>query len=288
MAKGKKDEMLIHLLSSRFTVIDLETTGRSSAKGAEIIEIGACKIDVNEPRARCFKTFVKPKLCKHIPSFIVDLTGIHDEEVANAPYAEVALRKLYEFIGDDVIAFHNAAFDWSRFLKPGFETIGLRVNNPVICTMVLSRVILQQNGYEGPYNLAALCEHFGSPIQGAHRAYNDARYTAALLKRLRSIAITSGMCPQAEIGGVQEEESRFADYGNIHILKISPWSKGKEERLYVRTTVADIYYDYVRNLWSVQRLRDGNQVDMGQWEKYFVHAMGIEDLGTWLDDHRPA
>ena len=106
---GKTDKPL----HTDYICFDLETTGLSSSK-ERITEIGAVRVH-NGEITESFNTFVDPE--KPIPAKITELTGITDEMVAGAPKEEEAVRKFFEFCGEDVILVaHNANFDTS-FLR---------------------------------------------------------------------------------------------------------------------------------------------------------------------------
>ena len=62
---------------------------------------------------------------------------------------------------------------------------------------------------------------------------------------------------------------------------------GNEERLYINTSTAQIYYDYVRNIWSVQQLKTGRSLDMNKWEPYLQRELNVSNLMEWLEDRRP-
>lgn len=280
-----KEEMLWHLQNcNEIAVIDIETTGLSRDKGAEIIEIGVFRYNFNLKKARKFHCYVKPKNGR-VPKKIIELTGITNEDVKNAPYEEIVLPKLRDFIGDCPLVFHNAAFDWTRFLKKGFMSAGCYITNPVLCTKVLSKWLLPLQGYDGPYKLESLCSYFGCEIQGAHRADNDARYTAALANRLREIGFS--LNSQVSGFGIKAETNKqICTFNDVRIQRITPWHKGKHERLYIETSVASIYYDYNRKLWTVNRLKKDEEIDMGIWENFLAKTCSISDMSTWLEDHR--
>lgn len=84
-------------LSGSFVVFDTETTGLD-ANTERLTEIGAVYVEngkINEEKKFC--TFVNPG--KPIPQKVVDLTGINDAMVADAPTPEEAIRALKNFAG---------------------------------------------------------------------------------------------------------------------------------------------------------------------------------------------
>ena len=78
--------------------LDVETTGLS-AKRDRIIEIYMLKVahngDVSE-----YHSFINPE--RPIPEFITKLTGITEEDVANAPVEGEAAKSIRDFISDGV------------------------------------------------------------------------------------------------------------------------------------------------------------------------------------------
>ena len=90
-----------------YVAFDIETTGLNP-KYDKIIEIGAVRVRNGEP-ADTFSTFINP--AKGLPARIVELTGIHDADVADAPYIDEILDVFLAFVGDDVLLGHNILFD---------------------------------------------------------------------------------------------------------------------------------------------------------------------------------
>ena len=71
-----------------YAVVDLETTGHSSAKGDRIIQIAIVFIKNGEIGEK-YVRFVNPG--QKIPAFIRQLTNIADEDVKDAPcFEEIA------------------------------------------------------------------------------------------------------------------------------------------------------------------------------------------------------
>jgi DNA polymerase III epsilon subunit-like protein len=89
--------------------LDTETTGFSTAYGAEIIEVAI----VDERGRPVVNTLIKPE--GYIPSHITRITGIDAYMVASAPTLKQAWPMIREAItGQDIIIF-NAKFDRAFF-----------------------------------------------------------------------------------------------------------------------------------------------------------------------------
>ncbi len=151
-------------------VFDLETTGLEPT-AAEIIEIGAFKVKGKELQS-VFSNLVHPE--KPISAEITRITGIDNEMVKDAPYAETVLNKFIEFIGSDLLIAHNADFD-IPFLKHHLKKyLNVEIENQVACTLKLSRHLLP-NLYN--HKLHTVGEHFNLPIKNRHRAIGDVEIT---------------------------------------------------------------------------------------------------------------
>ena len=132
--KGEKDENL----DGTFVCFDIETTGLSPNK-EKITEIGAVKIK-NGVVIDTFETFVNPE--KPIPQKIVELTGINDGMVKDAPKDEEAVKAFLDFVDGAVLVAHNAPFDTS-FIQNVCERMGVTYNLTSIDTVVICRSILK-------------------------------------------------------------------------------------------------------------------------------------------------
>ena len=170
-----------------FCVVDLETTGSSSAAGG-ITEIGAVKYRGGEEVSR-FSTLINPG--QPIPAHIVMLTGISSSMVADAPRIEDVLEVFLDFVQGTVLVAHNARFDVG-FLNAALERHGYDpLSNAVVDTVTLARRLVRS---EVPNcKLSTLAAHFNFPHQPVHRAMDDVLATGDLLHYLIERAAAFGV-----------------------------------------------------------------------------------------------
>jgi len=162
--------------SATYVVLDLETTGLNPRLD-EIMEIGAVKI-VEGRIADEFHTLVKPITLKEKS---LQITGITEEMLKDAPEIGEVIDRLWEFLKDAVLVAHNADFDIS-FLKHTFARFGREFNPPYVDTLRLSQALLRNQ--MKAFSLDKLVEHFKLGKFQHHRALDDARVTARVFLEL--------------------------------------------------------------------------------------------------------
>lgn len=190
LAQLSFDDLGTPLQDVTWCVVDLETTGASPRRGAQITEIGAVKVRGGEVIGE-FNTLVNPGA--PIPGFITVLTGITNEMVADAPRIDRALPDFLEFSQDCVLVAHNAPFDIG-FLRAASQDLEIGWPRPqVVDTLTLARKVLQRDEVPN-MKLATLAARF-SQVVPDHRALTDARATVdvlhALFERLGSFDVTT-------------------------------------------------------------------------------------------------
>lgn len=155
-------------IDSEVVIFDLETTGLSASTD-RMTEIGAVKYKNGELIGE-FSTFVNP-LCT-IPQKIVEITGITDDMVKDAPLEEEALRAFYEFCGgsDSILVAHNAGFDMS-FIREAARRCKMPCDFSVIDSLVMARSVYTQLS---SYKLGSIATSLKLPEFNAHRAKDDA------------------------------------------------------------------------------------------------------------------
>ena len=160
-------------LDSEYIVFDIETTGLSN-KTERITEIGAVRMVGGEVK-ESFNTFANPGM--PIPAKIVELTGITDAMVADAPSEKEALQAFYDFCGDcRILVAHNAGFD-TGFIRAAAQRCGMPYEFTSVDTIPLCRSLYQ--GLKN-YRLDTVANYLKLPPFNHHRACDDAAVLAGI------------------------------------------------------------------------------------------------------------
>ena len=156
-----------------FAVVDIETTG-STPQSAGITEIAIVIHNGVEVTGK-YVTLINPR--QKIPPFIVNMTGISDAMVANAPLFEEVAPQIFNLLNGRIFVAHNVSFDYS-FVHYLLGKCGFQWSAPKLGTIKLSRRVFP--GLE-KYGLGSLTRDLGIRIEGRHRAWGDAAATAQVL-----------------------------------------------------------------------------------------------------------
>lgn len=165
-----------------YVCLDLETTGLNP-KRDRIIEIGAVKVRRGQ-EVESFSTFVNPG--RALEARITELTGIRDEDLAQAPDIRAVLPGLLAFLGEDVLVGHRISFDYS-FVKKAATDAKMDFQAFGVDTLQIARICLPEVEKK---NLEYLCRYYQIPHK-AHRALDDARATGQLYEILARLYGTS-------------------------------------------------------------------------------------------------
>mgnify|MGYP001537074653 FL=1 len=184
-------------------VFDTETTGLDSNVEA-LTEIGAVYVEngkINPDKSFC--TFVNPG--KPIPQKVVELTGINDSMVADAPTPAEAIRQFKEFCGDNILVAHNAnSFDM-LFIRKAGDKAGVDFSNTYIDTLPMAQAL-----FPGLHNskLDTINKHLEIQPFNHHRAVDDAmalaRIFEVMLSDLKEKDMTTVEAINTGLGGNKE------------------------------------------------------------------------------------
>ena len=163
-------------------VFDLETTGLvsqpSMGKMDKIIEVGAVKLVDGEIREK-FATFVA---CPdRLSAKIIELTGIHDEDLIGAPTVDKVIADFFKFVDGAILVGHNVNFDYG-FIRYYGKDNGYVFSNPALDTVTLAQEQLAGAGLAN-YKLNTVAEYYGFDFNH-HRAFEDAATTAKIFVEL--------------------------------------------------------------------------------------------------------
>jgi len=199
-----------------YVAFDLETTGLSNERD-RIIEIGAVIMKNGKEQAR-YQTFVDPG-CK-LTQEIIDLTGITDDLLVDAPKIEEALPKFLEFVGDRVLVAHNAKFD-TGFIRMECRRQRIPYTLTSADTLVLSQQLMPElNRFKLDTVAKALC----LPNFNHHRAADDANICGLIFGRFLKMLSERGLSTLQEAGTeLLKEKSKGAIFSRKpqHIILLA-------------------------------------------------------------------
>ena len=162
--------------------------GGDPAGGDEIIQIGAARL-VNGRllRGERFDQLIDPR--RDIPAVGIAIHGITPQMVVGQPRIGEVLPAFHAFARDTVLVAHNAAFDM-RFLQLKEHATGLRFEQPVLDTLLLSAVV---HPNQDSHRLEAIAERFDITVIGRHTALGDALVTAEVFLKLVPLLAEQGI-----------------------------------------------------------------------------------------------
>ena len=208
--KGDKDTSL----DETFIVFDLETTGLSAAN-ERITEIGAVKVVGGEIKDK-FSMFVNPR--KPIPAKIVEITGITDEMVSDAPLEDVAITEFFKFCGNNsILVAHNADFDCG-FLREASNRIGIDFDYTYIDTVVIARTLYPDLKN---HKLDTVAKYLKLDDFNHHRACDDAKILADIFLCMIETLKEGGTAKVSEINRhlVKTDPKKLPSYHQIILVK---------------------------------------------------------------------
>ncbi len=238
-------------LDGEMVVFDIETTGLSP-KSERITEIGAVKIR-GGAMVDTFSTFVNPG--KPIPAKIVELTGITDDMVKDAPCEGDAIRAFLDFCGAAPVIAHNASFDTS-FIRVAAERLGIAYEPDILDTLTLCRAIVTG---KKRHKLDEMARYFKIENPSHHRAVNDAEVCAKIWFALSDILAGRGVKDLQDIDGAMVGGFDIKTLPSYHIILLA---KNRQGLFNLYTLITKSHMEYFHKTPRIprsllERYRDG-------------------------------
>ncbi|HEL2738379.1 TPA: bifunctional DnaQ family exonuclease/ATP-dependent helicase [Streptococcus suis] len=162
--------------SNRYAVVDLEATGTGA--DAKIIQIGIVLVE-NGEIIDSYATDINPY--EPLDDHIINLTGITDQQLEQAPDFGQVAGTIYDRIGDAIFVAHNVKFD-ANLLAEALFFEGYELLTPRVDTVELAQLFFPTFD---KYSLGNLAEHLDLGLDQAHTAISDAMATARLLIKIQ-------------------------------------------------------------------------------------------------------
>ncbi len=139
----------------RHVILDTETTGLDPRTGDRIIEIGGVELLNLKPTGRVYQSYLDPERPNSEKS--IEITGLTDDMLVGQPKFIDIVDDFLNFIGDDLMVFHNAEFD-VKFINAELNRIG---RAPLPGSQVIDTLAMAKKKFPGaPASLDALCRRF--------------------------------------------------------------------------------------------------------------------------------
>ena len=158
----------------REIVLDTETTGLDPNRGDRLVEIGCVEIVNRFLTGRVFHKYINPQRPMAPEAFAVH--GLSDAFLSDKPVFKDIADEFLDFIGDDQLVIHNAAFDIG-FLNHELKRLG---KGPIVQTRVVDTLMIARRRHPGQQNsLDALCTRYG--INNSRRTKHGALLDSEIL-----------------------------------------------------------------------------------------------------------
>ncbi|MFG1401225.1 DNA polymerase III subunit epsilon [Xanthobacter sediminis] len=181
----------------REIVLDTETTGLEANGGDRLVEIGCVEMVNRILTGTVYHVYINPE--RDMPQEAFNVHGLSSEFLSDKPVFAAVADEFLEFIADDTLVIHNAAFDIG-FLNAELTRLGRPV---ILRDRVVDTLALARRRHPGASNrLDDLMNRYG--IDSSRRVKHGALLDAELLAEVYS-ELLGGR--QASLMGLVEESS---------------------------------------------------------------------------------
>jgi len=187
----------------REIVLDTETTGFEPHEGDRIVEIGAVELWNHLPTGKTYHQYINPE--RSMPAEAFAVHGLGDEFLSDKPKFKEIASAFLEFVGDDKMIIHNAAFDM-KFLNAELGWLNMKQlpNDQALDTLAIARKRFPGS----PASLDALCRRFD--IDNTSRTLHGALLDSEILAEVY-LELVGGRQPDFTLGSEKSVESKSSD-----------------------------------------------------------------------------
>lgn len=173
---NSEDKLKIPLEELNVVVFDIETTGFYPDQGDAIISLGAIKVCGNRIQEN-EEYYSVVHYDKPLPQKIIELTGITDQQLKDAPPLSEVLIQFFKYVEDNTLVAHHAGHEKNFLQHASWKLFRSHFKHRIVDTSFLYRVAEPDKKL---VRLEEFCEFNGIPIEGRHHALGDAKLTAKL------------------------------------------------------------------------------------------------------------
>ena len=183
---------------TRELVLDTETTGFDPDGGDRIVEIGAVEIINQMPTGKTYHQYINPE--RDMPQGAFEVHGLSIDFLSKYPVFSKIADDFLNFVGDDKMVIHNAAFDM-KFLNAELGWLGKKL---LPMDQSVDTLDIARKKFPGAQNsLDALCRRFG--IDNSMREKHGALLDSEILAEVY-LELLGGRQPDLVLGSAQSTQ----------------------------------------------------------------------------------
>ncbi len=200
-------------MSTRYLVLDTETTGLEPRQGHKIIEIGCVELIDRHISGETYQQYLNPE--REIDEGALEVHGIELADLLDKPtFAQIA-DDFLEYIRGATLIIHNAAFDVG-FLNHELSLLDMPKGVITDYCEVLDTLLMARKMHPGQRNsLDALCQRYY--IDNEHRTLHGALLDSEILAEVY-LGMTGGQLKLLDEPDLADNDSD----GPVEILPVDP------------------------------------------------------------------
>jgi len=189
-------------MSTRYLVLDTETTGLEPRQGHKIIEIGCVELVDRHITGKTYQQYLNPE--RDIDEGALEVHGIALEALLDKPTFAQISDDFIEYIRGATLIIHNAAFDVG-FLNHELSLLGGDKGVLTDYCEVLDTLLMARKMHPGQRNsLDALCQRYY--IDNQHRTLHGALLDSEILAEVY-LGMTGGQLKLLDEPDLADQES---------------------------------------------------------------------------------